>query len=146
VAGFDRGVRPIGDWSMSMTLSKCSSPSIRSCGAGASEALCSRRAAALYSVSTVKVDLPPPDTPVMQVKVPTGISPVTPFRLLPVAPMTFSTFFLEIGRRSSGTSISRTPDRYWPVMLSGLAVTSAGVPWAMIWPPCTPAAGPMSIT
>jgi hypothetical protein len=24
VAGFERGVRPIGDWSMSMTLSRCS--------------------------------------------------------------------------------------------------------------------------
>jgi hypothetical protein len=28
VAGFERGVRPIGLWSMSMTLSKFSSPSI----------------------------------------------------------------------------------------------------------------------
>ena len=26
VAGFDRGVRPIGDWSMSMTLSRWSTP------------------------------------------------------------------------------------------------------------------------
>lgn len=94
----------------------------------------------------VKVDLPPPDTPVMQVKVPAGISAVTFFRLLPVAPMTRSTFFLEIGRRSSGISISRAPERYWPVMLLGLAITSAGVPWAMISPPWTPAAGPMSIT
>ena len=29
MAGFDRGVRPIGDWSMSITLSKFCSPSIR---------------------------------------------------------------------------------------------------------------------
>jgi hypothetical protein len=28
VAGFDRGVRPIGDWSISMTLSMSSMPSI----------------------------------------------------------------------------------------------------------------------
>ena len=33
VAGFERGVRPIGDWSMSMTLSMCSAPSMRSCDA-----------------------------------------------------------------------------------------------------------------
>jgi hypothetical protein len=33
----------------------------------------------------MKVDLPPPETPVMQVKVPSGISAVTFFRLLPVA-------------------------------------------------------------
>ena len=37
VAGFDRGVRPIGDWSMAIILSRCSSPSIRSCGAGIAE-------------------------------------------------------------------------------------------------------------
>ena len=35
VAGFDRGVRPIGDWSMSMTLSRYSMPSIRLCLPGA---------------------------------------------------------------------------------------------------------------
>jgi hypothetical protein len=28
VAGLERGVRPIGDWSMLMTLSMCSAPSI----------------------------------------------------------------------------------------------------------------------
>src|SRR6185312_14565791 len=55
----------------------------------------------------VKVDLPPPETPVMQVKVPAGISAVTAFRLLPVAPITRSTLVLLIGRRWSGTSISR---------------------------------------
>ncbi len=30
VAGFERGVRPIGLWSMAMTLSTCSSPVISS--------------------------------------------------------------------------------------------------------------------
>jgi hypothetical protein len=64
----ERGVRPIGDWSMSMTLSRNSRPSMRSCGAGCSRALFSLRAAALYSVSMISVDLPPPETPVMQVK------------------------------------------------------------------------------
>ena len=94
----------------------------------------------------VKVDLPPPDTPVMQVKVPTGISAVTPLRLLPVAPTTRSTFFLLIGRRFSGTSISRVPTRYCPVMLLGLFMMSCGVPSAQISPPWMPAAGPMSMT
>ena len=37
-------MRPIGDWSMSMILSICSSPSMRSCGAGPSLALLSLRA------------------------------------------------------------------------------------------------------
>ena len=108
---------------------------MRSCGAGASEALFSRRAAALYRVSMVKVDLPPPDTPVMQVNTPTGIEPVMVFRLLPRAPSTVSIFFRSIGRRSSGTAISRAPVRYWPVRLSGLAMMSAGRPSATTWPP-----------
>jgi hypothetical protein len=47
VAGLDRGVRPIGDWSMSMILSMCSSPSIRSCAPGASYAPFNLRATAL---------------------------------------------------------------------------------------------------
>ncbi len=38
----------------------------------------------------MSVDLPPPETPVMQVKVPSGICADTFFRLLPRAPMTFS--------------------------------------------------------
>ena len=72
MAGFERGVRPIGDWSMSMTLSRCSSPSIASQGAGVWRAPFSRIEAVLNSVSMVSVDLPPPETPVTQVKVPSG--------------------------------------------------------------------------
>ena len=34
VAGFERGVRPIGDWSMSITLSKASIPSTVACSPG----------------------------------------------------------------------------------------------------------------
>ena len=34
VAGFERGVRPIGDWSMSITLSNASMPSTASCAPG----------------------------------------------------------------------------------------------------------------
>jgi hypothetical protein len=39
VAGFDLGVRPIGDWSMSMTLSMRSRPSMRLCLPGTSRAV-----------------------------------------------------------------------------------------------------------
>ena len=35
VAGFERGVRPIGLWSMSITLSMCSEPFDRGCWPGA---------------------------------------------------------------------------------------------------------------
>ena len=38
VAGFERGVRPIGDWSMAIILSRCSSPSMPLVGAGIAEA------------------------------------------------------------------------------------------------------------
>ena len=95
----------------------------------------------------VKVDLPPPDTPVMQVKTPPGISPVTFFRLFPVAPLMPSIFLRSMGRRpSAGSSISRSPVRYLAVRELALAMTSAGVPWAQTSPPWMPAAGPMSIT
>jgi hypothetical protein len=41
------------------------------------------RAATGKRVSLIRVDLPEPETPVMQQKVPTGISASTAFRLLP---------------------------------------------------------------
>jgi hypothetical protein len=47
VAGLLRGVRPIGDWSTLITLSKASRPSMRSCGAGSSCAWYSRLATAV---------------------------------------------------------------------------------------------------
>jgi len=62
------------------------------------------------------------------------------------APITRTIFLGLIRRRSSGIGISRAPDRYWPVMLFGEARMSAGLPSATMWPPCTPAAGPMSMT
>src|SRR5690606_36674956 len=101
-----------------------------------------RRDAALNSVSIRNVDLPPPDTPVTHVKVPSGKPAVTFFRLLPRAPTTLIFLPLVPGRRSAGTAIPISPERYWPVRDFGLAITSAGVPWAITSPPWTPAAGP----
>ncbi len=63
VAGFDRGVRPIGDWSMSITLSKHSMPSTESCSPGFTRTRCRRFASALKTVSFTSVDLPEPETP-----------------------------------------------------------------------------------
>ena len=58
----------------------------------------------------VKLDLPEPDTPVMQVKVPSGIDAVTLWRLLAVAPWTVS--FLPVPlRRLAGIGIERRPVR-----------------------------------
>ncbi|MOA48727.1 hypothetical protein D3C78_1715130 [compost metagenome] len=94
----------------------------------------------------IRVDLPEPDTPVTQVSKPTGISRFTCCRLLPLAPLSLRDFFLSRGVRWAGTSIFTRPDRYLPVSESGCAITSSGVPSATIWPPCTPAPGPMSTT
>ena len=67
----------------------------------------------------IRVDLPPPETPVTQQKVPSGISAVMSFRLLPRAPTTRRICPGWPVRRFGGTGIWRLPVRYWPVMLSG---------------------------
>ena len=84
---------------------------MRSCVAGTSPDPISRRAAALYSVSTTSVDLPPPDTPVTQVNVPNGNPAVIDLRLLPRAFTTRTIRSFCTGRRSIGTSIRRRPER-----------------------------------
>src|SRR5436853_312611 len=43
VAGFERGVRPIGFWSISITLSKASIPSTESCSPGLARARAHRQ-------------------------------------------------------------------------------------------------------
>jgi hypothetical protein len=65
----------------------------------------------LYNVSTTSVDVPPPETPVTQVKVPSGNPAAIDFRLLPRAPTTFSTRSFCTGRRIGGTGIWRRPDK-----------------------------------
>ncbi len=129
-----------------MTRSTRSSPRISSCGAGLRLLLFRRSATALYKVSLTSVDLPEPDTPVTQVISPTGIDASTFLRLLPVAPTIVICRSGSAATRSSGTSIWRLPDRYWPVSDSGLAITSSGVPATTTLPPCTPAPGPRSTT
>ena len=98
----------------------------------------------LYSTSFTKVLLPEPETPVTQVNTPRGNFTFTFFKLCSVAPITsidlpfdFLLFF--------GTSIFLLPLRYWPVIDSGICLISSAVPWAITFPPCTPAPGPISI-
>src|SRR5690606_3743244 len=81
VAGFDLGVRPMGAWSTSITLSMFSSPSIDSYDSGVLPAPCSFLASAGWRVWLISDDLPLPETPVMQMNVPSGTFIVTPFRL-----------------------------------------------------------------
>ena len=84
---------------------------MRSCGAGGSLAPFRLRAAALYSVSMTSVDLPPPETPVTQVKSPSGIVAVTFFRLLPRAPTIVSSRPGSRARRLAGIATVRSPER-----------------------------------
>lgn len=53
----------------------------------------------------MSVDLPEPETPVIQVKRPTGNFNVTFFKLLPVAPMSSTCFLGSALTRSFGTGI-----------------------------------------
>jgi hypothetical protein len=94
----------------------------------------------------INVDFPPPDTPVTQVRSPSGIVAEAFFRLLPLAP-TISSLRTGSGvRRGRKLATSRAPVRYWPVRDAGSAMISAGVPCDTISPPWMPAPGPTSTT
>ena len=59
----------------------------------------------------MRVDLPEPETPVTQQKVPTGMAASTDFRLLPVAPRMRSWRPGSGGVRRSGMAMRRAPER-----------------------------------
>ena len=109
MAGFDRGVRPIGDWSMSITLSNTSIPRTAECRPGFVRARFSRFASALKMTSFTSVDLPEPLTPVTQMNLPTGSSTSISFRLCSAAPSTPNQ--PASWMRRSGVGITRRPDR-----------------------------------
>ncbi len=140
----DRGVRPMGLWSMLMTLSRYSSPSRAVCFPGRHFIRFRSAPSRLNKISFTSEDFPDPDTPVTQVSVPRGMSTSMPRRLFSAAPRTVSSF-PPPRRRVSGTAIYRFPLRYCPVRDAGSAATSSGVPAAMIRPPWTPAPGPTSM-
>ncbi len=139
-------MRPIGAWSTEITLSKCSSPLMASCGAGSVCEPYRWRLSAGYSVSLTRVDLPEPETPVTQVSRPTGSASETFFRLLPVAPVMTSWRFGSAARRFFGTAILSVPLRYLAVSEFLFFRMSLSVPSAITSPPCTPAPTPMSTT
>src|SRR5205814_6024852 len=74
VAGLERGVLPIGDWSISITLSMFSMPSTLLCAPGRSLDLLITCSSLRESISCTNVDLPEPDTPVTQMNSPNGNS------------------------------------------------------------------------
>ena len=71
----------MGDWSMSMTLSSCSMPSMRSCSPGRTGTRLTRFDRLRKMISFTKVDLPDPDTPVTHTNAPVGTVTSRFFRL-----------------------------------------------------------------
>ena len=79
--------------------------------------LFSVRFKALYRVCNTRVDFPLPDTPVTQVKLPSGIFKFTLLRLFPVAPVISKNLPFLANLLFDGTFILNLFDRYFPVML-----------------------------
>ena len=97
-------------------------------------------------MSLTSVDLPEPLTPVTAVNTPSGIVTSMFFRLFARAPRITMSPFRE-GRRARGVSMASSPRRYAPVTdVRSDSTSSAGVPWKMTRPPCSPAPGPRSTT
>ena len=103
------------------------------------------RRASLYKISLIRVDLPDPETPVIQTSFPSGIETLMPFKLFADA-LTILSNLPFPSRLFFGTSICLRPERYCPVNDFGCAKICFGVPSAMTLPPCSPAAGPRSMT
>ena len=119
-------MRPMGLWSISMTLSMASSPSTRSCAPGSSRAPNRARARARYRMSVTSVLLPEPETPVTAVNVPSGKRTSRSCRLWARAPTTSSARPLPV-RRRAGMGTLRSPRRYAPVIERGSArIASSG--------------------
>ena len=115
----ERGVRPMGLWSMAMTLSRCSMPSMRSCLPGRAFMRFSSTPSFLYSTSLTSELLPLPLTPVTQMNVPNGNVTSMLFRLFSRAPRTVRT----LEKRFEGLRILNA---YGPTEAT-CAVTSAEI-------------------
>lgn len=88
VAGLERGVLPIGDWSIFIILSIFFNPFTPLHFPGFSFEPFSSFAIVLYNTSLTNVDFPEPDTPVTQLNTPSGNVTVIFFKLFSVAPST----------------------------------------------------------
>ena len=96
-------------------------------------------------MSLINVDFPLPETPVIQVKSPTGNFKFTPFKLFPSA-LIISRKPLLGSCRLVGIKIFFSPERYCPVSESLSFEIFLGVPEHTILPPWIPAPGPISMT
>ena len=136
-------MRPIGDWSTTITLSIFSTPVISEYVPGFTSERLSFRASAFCRISFTRLDFPLPETPVTQVNIPAGNPTVIFFRLCSRAP--FTTIILLLAARLFwGISIFSFPDKYRAVIDCFDLITFSNVPDAAILPPCFPAPGPIS--
>src|SRR5262245_46263647 len=114
VTGLDRGVRPIGLWSTSTTseihLSPDSTTPVSTPGSPAFNAA----RIASNKQSWTSVDLPEPETPVMQVIMPSGIS-TSMFLRLCFAALRIRKILGPGFRRCLGIGTFNSPLRYLPV-------------------------------
>ena len=141
-------------WSIMTTSSTCSAPSSRSKAPGASLGWPFALRSALYNTSSMSVDLPEPDTPVMHTSRRSGNSTSMFLRLCCVTPRSLMArcagTMRALGSLSTAWAAGArgatcfAPDRYWPVSDCGLARTASGVSKATISPPRSPAPGPRS--
>ena len=128
---------------MSITLSSCSSPSIRSCAPGSVIAPFRSRASASRRMSPTSELLPEPETPVTQTNSPSGNVDVDVLEVVVRAP-------LIVSNRPSGTlrAVGNRDRLLAREVLAGQALgdraRSSIVPWATTSPPLTPGPGPKS--
>src|ERR1700744_2487775 len=140
VAGLERLLRQLADWSMFTTLCTSSAPSIESCAPGSVRVSTRRFHSALYRISLMSVLFPDPEAPVMATSMPRGISTSTFFRLFSRAPRTISDAPSPL-RRLAGVAIHRLPERNWPVGEVLHAMIFDAVPCTTTVPPWTPGPG-----
>src|SRR2546430_17509783 len=100
-------------------------------------------------MSSTKVDLPLPETPVTQVKQPSGKETVSYFKLFSFAPTNVNQLSDCLGDRGLarcfGTGISVRPERYSAVKEFLAYKVYSSLPFASILPPRGPALWPRSI-
>ena len=142
VTGLDRGVRPIGLWSISIILSMLSTPFIFLQWTKPSLLSNNVFTIDVYKTSLISEDLPEPETPVIHVNRPTGILIFISSKLLALASIMDIHCLLGFNL-FSGTSIL-----FLPVMKSDVCddtfLRLFGFPENITSPPWTPALGPIS--
>ena len=140
----ERGVLPIGDWSIFIILSIFSIPIISLCAPGFSFEPFICFANALYKISFTNVLFPDPETPVTHINCPSGNLTFMFFKLFWVAPFTSIALPFDF-LLFSGIGICFFPLKYCPVIDSGICFICSAVPCAITFPPWTPGPGPISI-